>query len=131
MESLIPGCAETRSCEVKMTSAFGVRDSEISTSRNLCEWRPSKHCPLLALSSPTAHGSMHFVARKKEGFSSKALPRETDRIEEAVVDHLTCWVQMKDDRVDSDSLGQALSPLNRFSVRDNSATSRKNNSGRE
>jgi hypothetical protein len=33
----------------------------------------------------------------------------------SVIDHLTWWVLGKDDRVDTDSLQQALSPLNRFS----------------
>jgi hypothetical protein len=33
----------------------------------------------------------------------------------AVTDHLTSWAQMKDDRVDTDALRQALSPLNRLS----------------
>lgn len=32
-----------------------------------------------------------------------------------VIDHLTWWVLGKDDRVDTDTLQQALSPLNRFS----------------
>jgi hypothetical protein len=32
-----------------------------------------------------------------------------------VVDHLTWWAQMKDDRVDTNALRQALSPLNRLS----------------
>ena len=32
-----------------------------------------------------------------------------------VIDHLTWWVLGKDDRVDTDTLRQALSPLNRFS----------------
>lgn len=32
-----------------------------------------------------------------------------------VIDHLTWWVRGKDDRVDTDTLQQALSPLNRFS----------------
>lgn len=33
----------------------------------------------------------------------------------AVIDHLTWWAQMKDDRVDTDALRQVLSPLNRLS----------------
>lgn len=33
-----------------------------------------------------------------------------------VIDHLTLWTQGKDNRVDTDALRQALSPLNRFSV---------------
>lgn len=33
----------------------------------------------------------------------------------AVIDHLTCWAQMKDDRVDTDAMRQVLSPLNRLS----------------
>lgn len=32
----------------------------------------------------------------------------------AVIDHLTWWAQMKDDRVDTDALRQVLSPLNRL-----------------
>jgi hypothetical protein len=31
-----------------------------------------------------------------------------------IVDHLSCWAQRKDDRVDSDALWKALSPLNRL-----------------
>ncbi len=31
-----------------------------------------------------------------------------------VISHLTCWAQMKDDRVDTNALREALSPLNRL-----------------
>ncbi len=48
-------------------------------------------------------------------FVEKATERNSP-YNRSVIDHLTCWAQMKDDRVDTEALRQALSPLNGFSV---------------
>ena len=75
-------CAEIPSCKAKIISVSGGCVSEISTSHSPCEWRPSRPCPHLALSSPTAHDSMHFVARKEEAISLSKPQENTAHIKD-------------------------------------------------
>lgn len=89
--------------------------------RNFYVTQPMRMATVQALpalgfvASDSARFNAFRCSEEGRGFVEKATERNSP-YNRSVIDHLTCWAQMKDDRVDTEALRQALSPLNGFSV---------------